>query len=217
MSRESEPINIFNNPVAERRFQRAKNAPEFLAIPKPLEKPRPKILSGPQLRSLRKGIAMGIFNEGAEEDTHIQKRLKANLKSAIHEGLHWAALAGLENAGYRVRRRNMTVIPNGDYRAATFFSVDQDAPIAEKAWISLVAAQGSGAPDIFDWEYNHQGRGGDQSQEDHAADIISFVQYRRRVSPAAIKSQARSVSHGYAKQYADQGVILRLVRDLQIA
>lgn len=157
---------------------------------------------------IMRGVGFGIIERSAISDPDNLKQLNSDISSAEHEDGHWSALIGLEGAGKNVTRVGMSVEPTDKYRAVTWFSIGSNAPRLERAWIILVAAMGSGTG--IDHDYKPSGRGGDMSQENDAADVISIEQYRGSVNPSDVKSQAREISHAYVKQFSDEKRILRL-------
>lgn len=157
---------------------------------------------------IKEGVGIGVFNKTIVLDKKALHETVSDIDSAEHEDGHWSALIGLENAGYGVTRTGMSVVPTDKYRAVTWFSIGSNVPRVERAWITLVAALGSGTG--VNHDYAPKGRGGDEAQGNYAAHVISIEKYRGRVSPGAIIAEAKSVSHGYVKQFSDRGRILRL-------
>lgn len=201
MSRESEAQRRRNLEVNGIKPERTKTfdlfkTPHFLK------------LSRTRRERIKRGVNFGIIEQSMITHPDDLRQLNSDINSAEHEDGHWSALIGLENAGRRVSRVGMSVIRTAEYRAVTWFNIDRNAPRLERAWIVLVAAMGSGTG--VDHEYRPTGRGGDQSQEDVAANVISIEQYRGNVDPLEVKSQAKEVSHGYVKQFSDERRILRL-------
>lgn len=121
-----------------------------------------KALTLGRQRKIRRGITLGFVDPEEIRDAKNLKQIDEDSAVATHEVYHDAALIGLEKKG--VQRLGMTIVPSSDFRGATFFAINPNISIATRAWIVLVSAAASGAPDIFDYGYTHAGRGGDESQ-----------------------------------------------------
>ena len=77
--------------------------PKLELVPKtPYEKPHFKALSPARQRKLRRGVMLGFVTESTLETSEGTRKVDSDSAAAQHEVLHWAALAGLENAGHGV-------------------------------------------------------------------------------------------------------------------
>lgn len=163
-------------------------------------------------RKLRRGVELGYIDKFAFVTDESVNQLDDDSAASQHENFHYAALAGLEAKG-GVTRTGMSILPGEGYRAVTWFAINPNLSIEDRAWIILVSAMGSGAEDHLNYGYTHVGRGSDKAQEDNAANIISIVKYHGRVKPNEVKSEAKSIADGYVKQYADEHKIWSLTKN----
>lgn len=177
------------------------------------EKPHFKSLSPSKKRKLRRGVMLGFVPESTLETRDGLRKVDSDSSAAEHETNHWAALVGLASSGYDVTPTSMSVKPSSEYRAVTHFAINPSIPLEQRAWIILVAAMGSAAPDNLGYGYTHAGRGGDEGQANEAANIISIVKYQRRVSPSSIKQEAREIATEYVKEFKDESLLWKLTRD----
>lgn len=216
MSRESDPINIFENPIAQRRAQKQRNLevnglkPDSLTSPKSFEKPKLispyetphfRLLSSSKQRKIRRGITLGYVDPEEIRDEQTLNEIDEDSAVAQHEVYHDAGLMGVEKRG--VQRLGMTIVRSSDYRGATFFAINPNIPIATRAWIILVTAAASGAPDIFDYGYTHAGRGSDESQVNYA---------KGGLEPGVSVSDGRAAAVDFVKYYATEEKIWQLTR-----
>lgn len=190
----SERAKIVNYADYQRKKETSKSA-------SPFETSHFKALTVGRQRKIRRGITLGFVDSEEIRDAKTLKQIDEDSAVATHEVYHDAALMGLEKKG--VQRLGMTIVPSSDFRGATFFAINSNIPLATRAWIVLVSAAASGAPDIFDYGYTHAGRGGDESQVSHA---------KNGLGRGITVSDGRSEAVSFVKYYATEEKIWHLTR-----
>lgn len=137
------------------------------------------------------GINHGALKPEITKSNSLMDAAEDDFQTARHELKHGVVISEVKNA----QRTRMSIIPGIGYRGVTQFAINPSIPIEERAWIVLLASVASGAEDnISTIDYSHRGRGSDEGQANHAADIISIYKYRGGVAPDSIKSEAKSIA-----------------------
>lgn len=183
------PINIFDTPAFLRRSQKQRNL-------------------------IANGIGYGVLKPEITKSAHLMDRAEDDFQTARHELKHGSVIDEQREA----RKTRMSIIPGVGYRGVTQFAINPSIPIEQRAWIVLVASVASGVEDnIATLDYSHRGRGSDEAQAENAANIISIVKYRGRVSASSIKAEAKSIAGSVVSSRITEAEVWNLVDRKEVA